>query len=263
MSQSINSEATVDVSNKKVWKLVLSISTKGFKAYYLNVLTNEIVSNTDKTWDCDESEMLHRLQETIYEQSSLLTEHRTIAIIESRHFALAPTEIVSSEEDAELILEQIHNLKWEDLWIDYIDDVSIIFSLAKGLDSFLHRTFIIDKVISHLNPLLTKAFEIRSYKQKMLVNIRDRRIDIIATADNKLQVANTFEWQDSSDASYHILNMWNILGYDQNDAELLLYGNKELRDAVIPTLRKFISFVMPQNESMDTLIANAIINIKS
>lgn len=263
MSQSINGEAMIDVSDKKVWKLVLSISTKGFKAYYLNVSTNEIVLHIDKTWDCDESEMLHRLQETIYEHQSLLTEHPTTAIIESRHFALAPKEIVNLEEDAELILEQVHPLNWEDLWIDTIKDVTVVFSLAKGLDSFLHRTFIIDKVISHFNPLLIKAFQANTNKQKMLINLRDGRIDIVAVADEKLLLANTFDWQDCADASYHTLNVWNILEFDQKNAELHIYGNKELRDAVIPALKKFITFVIPQNESIDSLIASAITNKQS
>ena len=260
MSQSINGDATIDVSNKKVWKLVLSISTKGFKAYYLNVQTNEIIVHIDKTWDSTESEMLHRLQETIYEHQSLLTEHPTIAIIESHHFALAPTAIVNSEEDAELILEQIHPLKWEDLWIDTINDVTVVFSLAKGLDSFLHRTFIIDRVVSHFNPLLIKAFQTHTNKQKMLINLRDGRIDIVAVADEKLLIANSFDWQDYTDAAYHALNVWNILEFDQKNAELHIYGSKELRDAVIPSLRKFITFVIPQNESIDSLIATAITN---
>lgn len=259
MSEKYIEEMSADVTNLKIWKLVLYISTTGFRASYYNVATHEVANAMTIDWNCNESEMLHRLQEVVYEHSVLLTEHSTIVIIESKHFVIAPPRIVETEDDAERIIETLHTLKDDDMWVDTIGDKSIVFSSAKGLDSFLQRTFIVERVVSHLNPYINLINKLESSSQeKMIVALHRNRLDVVAERKGVLLLANSFEWQETSDASYYLLNVWQTLGLDQQSAELHLYGCKELRDSVSMTIRKFINYVIPQNETVEKIIVTSI-----
>lgn len=259
MSELYKGEMTTDVSNLKIWKLVLYVSPVGFKASYYNTATQEVVEVLKIDWNCNEQEMLHRLQDVVYEHSILLTEHSTIIVVESKHYVVAPSRIIKTDDDAERLIESLHTLKDDDMWIDRVDDKSIIFSSAEGLDSFLQRTFIVERIISHLNPFVRCIAQLQSTGQeKMIVALRRNRLDVVAERKGLLLLANTFEWQEVTDASYYLLNAWQTLGLDQQSAELHLYGDKDLRDSVSVTLRKFINYVIPQNVSVEKLIVTSI-----
>ena len=47
------------------------------------------------------------------------------------------------------------------------------------------------------------------------------------------------------DVVYYALHAWQSFNLEATRHELFITGEKALRDAVIPTLRKYVSYVMP------------------
>ena len=247
-----------EVADTSRWGLMLYISTKGFRAVFHNRTTSETKEAVTYPWECSESELIHRLQEAVYEHSGIVTDHATTIIIESSHFVIAPSRLIDSEEVAEQLIATIHTIKDEDLWVDNRGDKSIIFTTAPGMDSFLRRTFIVDKVISHLHPLIKQIEKEHHNDEAMMAILRQDRIDIAAVRNGQLLLANTIDYRDINDATYHILNAWQILECDQTRGQLRLIGDRETREKITPTLEKFITYVSPFHAENISRIEGAI-----
>lgn len=238
---------STDVSDTKVWNLILYVSTSGFNATYHNKISGECVNFLSTDWECSESELLHRLQDIVYQHSNMVGDHATTAIIESPHYMIIPSELTDSEEDTERLFEQLHPIGNEDFWVDTEGVYSIAFTSIRGLESFLQRTFIIKQIKSHLMPIVQHALSY-THGEQVIANLRRNRLDIVAINEGTLQLASTYDWQDTADVSYHILNAWNILGFNQQTAELRLYGNKSLRSQISEALKNFITFIIPPDD---------------
>jgi hypothetical protein len=55
--------------------------------------------------------------------------------------------------------------------------------------------------------------------------MHEREITIYAFSNSQLIYTNTFQSQVINDDQYYILNVWNQLGFDQLDDELLVVGD--------------------------------------
>jgi hypothetical protein len=70
-------------------------------------------------------------------------------------------------------------------------------------------------------------------------------MDVVCYGRDGLLLANTYNYHHSNDATYHILNVWKHLGFDQRHDEVQLVGDIETRREVSNILRKYILTVVP------------------
>lgn len=54
-----------------------------------------------------------------------------------------------------------------------------------------------------------------------------------------------FAFREPIDAIYYIMACRDMLKLDAQDNELLIAGDNSLRDAITPTLREYLAYVMP------------------
>jgi hypothetical protein len=80
---------------------------------------------------------------------------------------------------------------------------------------------------------------------KFHIHLSDESIDIIAYGADGLLMANTFASTDVNDDLYYVLAAARSLDFDNNNDQMLLSGNAARREALIPLLRRYISYVMP------------------
>ena len=254
-----------DIDDIKIWHLYILLGKKRLIALFHNKRTNDIFSYIDYQWSNTDNLSLEQIQNTIYENPLILNGYTTTILIESNYFTIVPSKFIENDEDAYDLMDCIYSTDNADLWVDNIGDETILFNTLSGLQSFLYRTFPESSVHFQLTPTINffKANQSIEKNGNIVVNITEEKVEIIAIKNKKLQYSNIFDYKESSDIVYFILNAWNMLGFDQQTDELKVSGVKDIRTQVMPTLRKYINYVMlttlPQTVNINSSIHQNIL----
>lgn len=253
-----------DIDDVSLWKLYILLSRKGITAVFRNEQTKETITMLHEMLSDVDEESLGRIQDIIYENPVLLNDYQTTIILDSNHFIIAPSNQIQNDEDALDVMETVYPNDNADLWADRIGEETIIFLTPEGLQSFINRTFPTAEVKFRLSPTITHFRHSKSMEsgKTMQVNILDGEIEIVAFKNSRLLLANIFACKEPADAIYYILNAWAILDFDSQNDELRLTGDKTIREQIMPTLRKYVNYVMlgilPQEIKTSTDIPLAI-----
>ena len=235
-----------DIDDIKIWQLYILWKQKRITVVFFNCQTKETFTYLNYQSEYQETITLNKVQNLIYENPLILNDYKTTILIESNQFTLVPSEFVRNEESAYDMMECIYRMENSDVWVNSIDNETILFNTSEGIQSFIYRTFPTAKILFQSTPLISyfKESESNDKRNSMIVNIDETRMEIIAISNNNTIFTNIFSFKETSDIIYFILNVWNMLGFDQENDELKIYGSKEIRNQVMPSLRKFINYVM-------------------
>ena len=124
---------------------------------------------------------------------------------------------------------------------------SLIVRESRDVVDFIRRTFN-NPTIAHSLAVLASHYVKSSplgTSDKMYINMYDDKLDIAIFGERGLSLLNTFAYADPMDAVYYIMATRSELGLDQTSGEIFIYGDAPLRDAVTPTLREYLGYVMP------------------
>lgn len=197
----------------------------------------------------DDADRLKQIETFIYDNPLLLSDFKTItAIIESRSFMTVPDSIADACDHIALLCEADSDT---DRRASVIEDrldafgARILTPLPAAMANFLRRTFPNIRLHNALYPFtrychsnLSKGNTVKTF-----VNLRARSLDIAVMSSNSLVLLNRFEYRDINDAAFYILSCTEDIADDRE--EILIGGEREQRDALMPMLRKFRPYVMP------------------
>ena len=122
----------------------------------------------------------------------------------------------------------------------------ILFDMDTERLSFVRRTFDRPVLLHRLAPICEYFFKKSrlGYNSKMYAHWRENAIDLFCFNQQGFLLANSFPVHHVNDGIYHILNAWERLGFNRQEDELSLSGDhKMLRENVIPSIRKQLSFI--------------------
>lgn len=197
----------------------------------------------------DSDGALKQIETFIYDNPLLLSDFRTItAIIESRSFLTVPAPVAESCEPPALLRSADSDTDPRAVVIDDrldVFDAVMLTPLPAATANFLRRTFPNIRLHNALLPFtrychshLTQGNTVKAF-----VNMRERSLDIVVMSANTLQLLNRFEYRDINDAAFYILNCTESM--PEEISEILIGGNRDRRDELMPLLRKFRPYVMP------------------
>lgn len=197
----------------------------------------------------DGGDSLKQLETFIYDNPLLLSDFKTTtAIIESRRFMAVPEAIADACDHIALLREADSDIDRRDTVIDDRLDTfgaRLLTPADTPVVNFLRRTFPNIRLHNSIHPFtrychanLTKGNTV-----KVFVNMRGRSLDIVVMSSNSLHLLNRFEYRDINDAAFYILNCTEDIS--DEISEILIGGDREQRDALMPLLRKFRPYVMP------------------
>lgn len=127
------------------------------------------------------------------------------------------------------------------------------FEIPATLAGFLRRTFFNVELIHPLSPLTQRLTAEAEANPEGLItaNLRDNRLDIVATRNDSLLLANTFTISAPADAAYYLLAVRSSLSLAPS-ARIQLAGDPTMRDRVsqiiteaAPTLPSPMAFPLP------------------
>lgn len=191
------------------------------------------------------------VEEAVYDAPLLLADfNRTDCVVDAHRYILLPSEGVTPE-----VVEALTRA----LYPDDADNLEAIVNPLSPLDCtlvawiplhlahFLRRTFNNPPIIHHLTPFC-RYFAAKSKlgnSGKMYANFRQGYVDLIAFGHNGLLAANSYRVRENTDSLYYIMALRKEFGFDGENDQLLICGEPEMREAMIPLLREYVPYVMP------------------
>lgn len=125
------------------WKLSIFISKTEFSAKLSHIDADDKRAYTvvNEQWEDGEIEsVLPRIETIIYNNPRLLDDFATNITIQTEKALWIPTELTEDENYKEDFFSSVYDVKPEDIFFDYGEEISCLYYLAPGVKSFLNRT---------------------------------------------------------------------------------------------------------------------------
>jgi hypothetical protein len=189
------------------------------------------------------------LEDAVYRNPLLLADFNAIDVLIATKRRLVVPAAHADNDNIRSMFEQLYPDAKLEVVINPIGDNGDVIAIADDADriNFIRRTFNNPKIADRITPLC-RYFGIKNRlgnAGKFHVHLADNTIDIIAYGADGLLMANTFESTAVTDDLYYTLAAAKSLNFDNNNDQMLLSGDADRREALIPLLRKHISYVMP------------------
>ena len=124
--------------------------------------------------------------------------------------------------------------------------IKLLYAADKALLHGVNTLFPEATICHSVQPLL--AFFIGQSTHSFVVNLHEKKADLLFIDDGYLKFLNTFVNVTADDTAYYILGVWQMLGLSQTDDMLYLAGKSSDTRALMHTLERFIrrtEFLLP------------------
>ncbi|MDE6309427.1 MAG: DUF3822 family protein [Muribaculaceae bacterium] len=229
-----------NIEQPRLWRLYMLITSRHLYAMLFH--SADAAGLQLYTLDIDDDDnadsITRRLEETIYANEWLVNDFGRVSVIyDGSDYTVLPPAIAADTEPAE---------GWIRCQAGAVETLD--FKIPPSLSNFVMRTWP-SATIEHRVAPLSRYFYSKSrigQAGKMYVNVSDRRtLDIIVYGRGGLRMLNTFTYTDTVDAVYFIMAARELLQLDQMTDELIIAGDRTLRDQLTETLRDLLAGVMP------------------
>lgn len=222
----------------------------------LDVLVTSRVADNSLQWhtltlDKAAPSVLAAFQNAVYDNPLLLAPFGTVDIlVDTPHFIVVPPG--TDTETAHGMLAQLYPNE------DFVTNLStaeasgqqsalIATALPTELAKYIGRTFHRPRVAHRLAPM-SRFFSVRGRMgntERIHLHLHAGAIDILAYGRQGLLMANSFVSGSAEDDLYYALAAARSLQFDNSADRMLISGDAARRDALLPLLRRYISYAMP------------------
>ena len=125
--------------------------------------------------------------------------------------------------------------------------ISLLSAADGSVASFVRRTFGTPVVLHPLAPLCEYFYRKSRVGNfaKVYAQLYDGYMEVVCFDKKGLLLANTFATPATDDAAYHLLNVWQQLGLNQQTDEVQIAGDAVARRELATLLRRYIRTVGP------------------
>lgn len=217
-----------DFADTGQWRLIIYISRKGMQAFlkHISDKSRPMAQMLSLSWpETEGARLLSNIENAVYDHPGLLDDYATEIILETQQIAFAPNEIIDDEEDSEsTIFSALFPGEDAEILSDRLSDITALFTLTRGLDSFISRTMAGSRIRSHLAVITERFRNRKSGEPRIYIDIREGEIDIIAFNDENLLSASVQNWRTPEDIAYRILNLLRAYGLQAANTTVYLSG---------------------------------------
>lgn len=239
-----------DIQHPQMWQLLMEAGPERLAAMAFSLSDRQPIRFHE--WELPAATVgydLQPLENTIYDHPGLLTDFGKITLLYDT-LRMVPIPDTDNETEAAEIFRSIYPpcIRRGKILLSRIPEMgtAICFEIPAETDNFLRRTFpciTIDHPIAPLCRYFRAKHPIRR-KGKTLANMRGKRLDIITLGEHTPLAVSSHFIADPMDAVYYILASRQGLELRDSD-EIMIAGDRTLRAAVTPVLRRYVRYVMP------------------
>lgn len=234
-----------------LWQLYLGISPDNVEIMAYCPLEDHSLIKASVALDKAATDITGAIEEAVYSNPLLLSDFKRVSVVyRTDRFTIIPDALTGSRAADEVTAMYLPGLSGSDTVFDNVLPGNAAFlrcAIPATLYNFIMRTFNCPKLYHNLTPLCTyfNGNSSMGNARKTFVNLRRDSFDIVVPGNGTLSMANTFSFRESLDAVYFILACREMLGEGIAGEELMLCGDREMRDTLTPELRKYVPYVMP------------------
>lgn len=238
---------THDFSDRRVWRLLLSLGMDSLKAIFYNIENQNCVPYLCRQWHLHGPEILPAIEDAVYQDPLILDDYRTTILLRPQATVLVPPGFVDVDDRGAVVkaFDGLGIPENPDVWVEDMAGAVSLFYTPGGLKDFLGRTFLTEEVCHVWQPLVTH-FQPKATMQGgevSWVNMTDKGLDIIAFRDGKLCHLASWCTDTPADAAYYIVYAWRAIGFDAGSGELYISAPAPIRGELIAMLRRHINYV--------------------
>lgn len=231
------------------WRLIVYMRRDGMSAYLKNVEnpTRPVEHLFHTFWEPDEEQLLHHIENAVYDHSQILDDFTTDIIIETTKVMWVPLEELDEEGQEEKIFTSVYKVEGEDIHVDRLDDMAALYTLTPGLTAFLQRTFPGARIMNQMTPEINKFRERGLDMPRIYIDLREREADFLGFDGKKMLIAASHSYSTCEDIAYHLFNILEVYGLDPRNIQVSLSGGKEqqsVKQQLASFLRKYVAYVM-------------------
>lgn len=226
------------IEQPQLWRLYMLITRDCLDVMLFHSADASGLQLMSLAMEAPDDDITRRLEEVVYANPWLVNDFGRVSVIyDGSEYAVLPPDIASTTEVAD---------GWMRCQCGAVETLD--FSIPQSLRNFITRTWPTASIEHRVAPL-SRYFYSKSrlgHAGKMYVNVgADRRLDIMVFGRGGLRMLNTFRFDDNNDAVYYIMAARELLQLDQMTDEVIISGDRALRDALTDTLRDLLAAVMP------------------
>jgi len=246
--------STGTIANPRLWRIGMMLDTEEGT---LSVAASSTVGEDALPCRCiklaDSMDTLHALEDAVYDNPMLLADFdRTTVLLRTPRFALIPRELAedldAAAEAASLMWTAADNRQHLITSPVAGTEASVLTACDQGVAAFLGRTFADARITHALVPELS-YFASKSPRSgnspKLFAVAADTCVDIMAFDGRRLLGATSYRCDDPDDMAYYAAAQAQVCGIASGELQIYVAGKPASRDALITSLRRFASHVMP------------------
>ncbi len=236
----------VRIDDTADWRLIIHISEDGMSAYLRHEEDplEPIVTLFELKWERDETLLLERIENAVYDHPQLLEDFSAEVIIRAPRTMWVPSEFLEEPGSEYDLYETVYNAEPEDIFLDDRLEEKCLYSLVPGLQSFLRRTLPGAIIRSHQGVVVGKFRDRIADVPRIYVDLHGEEADIVVFDGKRLLSSATYECHGLNDVAYHVFNIMEIYGLDPTQCQVSVSGSRETRNNLVKLLREHISYVM-------------------
>lgn len=247
------------IKDPRLWHLLLEVRATGLSAVAYSVedghglMLEHIplsVPSGETSAMARTAPPLKQLEDAVYDHPVLLLDYRRVTVLFDTPRFMAVPEAFEASPDMlqtafaaafpsvarrEILASPVQPMK-----------LTVAFEAASDTLGFLRRTFH-NVTFRHVLAPLCAYFRMKypgGGRGKTLVNFDGDRMDMVVLGAGAPLALNTYRFRDPMDAVYYILAVRKELDLADSE-EIMIGGDRAVRAAVTPVLRRFVRYVMP------------------
>lgn len=141
-------------------------------------------------------------------------------------------------------------------------EMVILHKIPENIYDFFHRSFINSEFIHYSSGIISYFLnQRRSTTAQMVVNFREKELDIYCFGEDKFVLGNHYECLNANDALYYVIFTWKQLKMDQLSNSLCLVGNNKWKKDAEEHLKRYVrNVILPDcsdsNSPFEMLVLN-------
>ena len=226
-----------------------SLSFSVFHEQDNRVLTTKVVDHPIDLFDFTKQDFEKLIKET---EIFAFSFQKVVCLVDTELFTLVPNHFFE-EEMMEDYLKFNLNLPSGSLSYQHqtvlSTDYEAIYVLPKALTDALDSNFLnVEYSVSNLT-LLNYFSRFTQIENFFEIHFNEDMMSVFYYKENKLRYYNSFQYLSAEDIIYHILNVMNELGLD-NERELVYYSGLIVEETKnLDLMREYVKFLKPMERS--------------
>ena len=181
------------------------------------------------------------LQETLASQEEIKAEYKEISVIfESPFHTFIPEIFYSTDKEKDFLMLQ-HPTLPDTYQIFHVKDTNLqtvlVYAIDEKVIETIYKHLPTADITSHLVPITKKI--ISEASDMLTIWVRDKEMDCIVYKNNSISLLNKYTYQSIEDILYHIVNIYQQLGFNPSEFKTEIYDDGGLLNEAI--LKEYFS----------------------